>query len=52
MTVQQSQEKEMPFVYITITSVTAGYSPSLFEYVTIRLARHNQTNTSQSELLS
>ena len=54
-TVQQSPEKEMPFVYVTlvtdVTLATAQYSPCLFEYVTIGLGRHNQTPVSQSERL-
>ena len=54
-TVQQSPEKEMPYVYVTlatdVTLATAWYFPCLFGYVTIGLARHNRTHVSQSELL-
>ena len=54
-TVQQSAETEMPFVYVTlathVTLATAGYTPCLFVYVTIGLARHNRTHVSQSERL-
>ena len=48
-------EEETPFVYITlathVTLATAGYTPCLFGYVTIGLARHNRTHFSQSERL-
>ena len=44
-----------PFVYVTlathVTLATAGYTPCLFGYVTIGLARHNRTHFSQSERL-
>ena len=54
-TVQQSAETEMPFVYVTlathVTLATAGYTPCLFVYVTIGLARHNRMHVSQSERL-
>ena len=54
-TVQHSPEEETPFVYVTlatlITLATAGYTPCLFGYVTIGLARHNRTHFSQSERL-
>ena len=46
---QQSPEEETPFVYVTLA--TAGYTPCLFGYVTIGLARHNRTHFSQSERL-
>ena len=52
---QQSPEEETPFVYVTlatlVTLATAGYTPCLFGYVTIGLARHNRTHFSQSERL-
>ena len=52
---QQSPEEEKPFVYVTlgthVTLATAGYTPCLFGYVTIGLARHNRTHFSQSERL-
>ena len=52
---QQSLEEEMPFVYVTlatlVTLATAGYTPCLFGYVTIGLARHNRTHFSHSERL-
>ena len=54
-TVQQSPEEETPFVYVTLAThvslATAGYTPCLFGYVTIGLARHNRTHFSQSERL-
>ena len=54
-TVQQSPKEETPFVYVTlatlVTLATAGYTPCLFGYVTIGLARHNRTHFSQSERL-
>ena len=53
---QQSPEEETPFVYVTlatlVTLATAGYTPCLFGYVTIGLARYNRTHFSQSERLS
>ena len=53
--VQQSTEEETPFVYVTlptlVTLATAGYTPCLFGYVTIGLARYNRTHFSQSERL-
>ena len=52
---QQSPEEETPFVYVTlatlVTMATGGYTPCLFGYVTIGLARHNRTHFSQSERL-
>ena len=52
---QQSLEKEMPLVYITlathVTLVIARHSLCLFEYSTIWLTHHNQTHVSQSECL-
>ena len=43
------------FVYVTlathVTLATAGYTPCLFVYVTIGLARHNRMHVSQSERL-
>ena len=52
---QQSPEEETPCVYVTLVTVvtlaTAGYTPCLFGYVTIGLARHNRTHFSQSERL-
>ena len=54
-TMQQSPEEETPFVYVTlatlVTFATAGYTPCLFGYVTIGLARHNRTHFNQSERL-
>ena len=46
-TLQHSLEKEIPFIYITL--VMAQYSPCLFEYVTIGLARHKWTNVSETK---
>ena len=52
-TVQQFAETEMPFVYVTLAThvmlATAGYTPCLFRYLTIGLARHNRKHVSQSE---
>ena len=49
---QQSPEKEVPFVYLTlatdVTLATARYSLCLFEFVTIELKCHNRTHVSQS----
>ena len=54
-TVQQSPEEDRPFVYIMlatlVTMATGGYTPCLFGYVTIALARHDRTHFSQSERL-
>ena len=54
-TLQQSQKKEMHFIYVTLVThvalAIALYSPCLFEYVTIGLVHHNRTHVSRSERL-
>ena len=49
-TVQQSPEKEFPYVCVTLaTHITlVPYSPCLFERVTIGLVRHNRTPANQN----